>query len=114
KTTTNLLASSGSCGFSVTVDTAALSSTSVGVGDVVSVIKEAVRRFTIDYAVTKGAEEDDKCDNDDKENSEGVANGTVGPPNSTANARISGAGAFECGGNGTSPGTFVNWAVAHT
>ncbi|KAI1479259.1 hypothetical protein F4774DRAFT_382484 [Daldinia eschscholtzii] len=123
KTTTNLLVSSGSCGFSMTVETAALSSTSVGVGDVVSVIQEAVRRFTIDYAVTKEAEEDDKRDNNDnndndvddnKENSKGVANGTVGPPNSTGNARIGGAGAFECGGNGTSPGTFVNWAVAHT
>ncbi|KAI1803622.1 hypothetical protein F4811DRAFT_327109 [Daldinia bambusicola] len=107
KTTTNLIAAYASCGFSMTVDSAAVGSTSVGVGDVVSVIREVVRRFAIDYAIHK--------------RDGGVVNGTAGPANSTVDERVSGAGAFECGGGGNGNGngtmgrgTFVNWAVVHT
>ncbi|KAI1464182.1 uncharacterized protein F4812DRAFT_214875 [Daldinia caldariorum] len=120
KTTTNLIAAHASCGFSITVDTAAVGRTSVGVGDVVAVIREVVRRFAVDYAVDKKTRRRDDGDDDGCGGGNvGVVNGTVGPVNSTANARVSGAGAFECGGdsggNGTTGhGTFVNWAVVHT
>ncbi|KAF3069819.1 hypothetical protein GL218_07881 [Daldinia childiae] len=109
-TTTNLIAASGKCAFSVTVDTAAVASTFIGIGDVVFAVQESIRRFSRGYG-------------------HGNGNGTMGvnaavddcgekatsaPVNGTADARVGGAGAFECGASGTTGGKFVNWALVHT
>ncbi|KAI1644460.1 uncharacterized protein F4817DRAFT_367623 [Daldinia loculata] len=106
-TTTNLIASSGKCAFSVTVDTAAVASTFIGIGDVVFAVQESIRRFSRNYGHGNGngtmhAEADD-CGN----------TVTTGPVNGTADARVGGAGAFECGASGTTRGKFVNWALVH-
>ncbi|KAI0843871.1 hypothetical protein F5Y00DRAFT_221478 [Daldinia vernicosa] len=104
-TTTNLIASSGKCAFSVTVDTAAVANTFLGIGDIVFVVQESIRRFSRSYGngtVEVGADADaDDC-------GDGI---TTAPVNGTANARVGGAGAFECSANGTEHGNFVNWAL---
>ncbi|KAI0105933.1 hypothetical protein F4814DRAFT_452312 [Daldinia grandis] len=100
-TTTNLIASSGKCALSVTVDTAAVASTFIGIGDVVFVVQESIRRFSKNPG--GGALPPDDCGNTTM----------TGPGNGTAGARVGGAGAFECGASGAEKGKFVNWALVH-
>ncbi|KAI8962546.1 hypothetical protein F5Y11DRAFT_322451 [Daldinia sp. FL1419] len=91
KSTTNLLASAGNCAFSVTVDSAAVGHTAIGIGDLVYAVEESITRFARPWG-----------------------NGTIVAANATAPDKVvGGAGAFECGGNATARGTYVNWALVY-
>ncbi|KAI1655379.1 hypothetical protein F4813DRAFT_391801 [Daldinia decipiens] len=113
-TTTNLIAASGKCAFSVTVDTAVVASTFIGIGDVVFAVQESIRRFSRGGNGNGNGNGTMRADVDD------CGNSTAGVPrvvNGTAaadDARVGGAGAFECGASGTTRGKFVNWALVHT